>query len=136
MKEKDDSVVQGIAVQLRMYVDAIRKLTVILDQENALLMFEENEAQVLRNALRQELKQTLYKRVDNLARIVTRTLEVGSHEEIRLINRELKPLDDFRRTLRLNTVLLEITLERQQRRMQRIIEAIDGKVPYVAERSL
>lgn len=136
MQEQQDSVVQGIAVQLRMYVDAIRKLTTILDQENSLLMFEENETQVLRNALRQELKQTLYKRVDNLARIVTRTLEVGSHEEIRLINRELKPLDEFRRTLRLNTVLLEMTMERQQRRMQRIIEAIDGKVPHVAERSL
>lgn len=136
MQEQEDKVVQGIAVQLTMYVDAIRKLTTILDQENTLLMFEENETQVLRNALRQELKQTLYKRVDNLARIVTRTLEVGTHEEIRLINRELKPLDNFRRSLRLNTVLLEMTMERQQRRMQRIIEAIDGRVPHVAERSL
>lgn len=133
MQGQEDKVVQGIAVQLTMYVDAIRKLTAILDQENTLLMFEENETQVLRNALRQELKQTLYKRVDNLARIVTRTLEVGTHEEIRLINRELKPLDNFRRSLRLNTVLLEMTMERQQRRMQRIIEAIDGRVPHVAE---
>lgn len=130
-------VVHGVAIQVAMYLEALEKLTLLLDQENALLMFEESESQVLRNEQRQKVKDALYKRIDSLARIVTRTLQVGSHEEIRTISRITLPVETFRRSLRLNTVLLEMTIERQQRRMQRIISAIEHvKVPYVADHSL
>lgn len=137
MNTTKDEVVQGIAIQVEMYLEALEKLSAFLDQENVLLMFEENEAQVLRNEQRQRVKDALYKRIDSLARIVTRTLEVGSHEEIRTISRITRPVETFRRSLRLNTVLLEMAMERQQRRMQRIISAIEHvKVPHVADHSL
>lgn len=119
------NVVQGIGRHLALYVETTRKLTTILDHENQLLLFESGEAEVLRDAKRQATKQSLYARVETLARIVTRTLEVGSEEEITMIRNALQPVEGFRRSLRLNSALLEVCIERQERRMRRIMRMIE-----------
>lgn len=119
------NVVQGIGRHLALYLEATRKLTVILDHENQLLLFESGEAEVLRDAKRQASKHALYTRVETLARIVTRTLEVGSPEEVAMIRDALQPAEGFRRSLRLNSALLEVCIERQERRMRRIMRMIE-----------
>lgn len=140
-KEKD--VVQGIVVQLAMYLESIIKLTAILDQENMQLLFEETEANALRNDGRQEAKQALFARVETLARIVTRTLKEGTSEDVQYIRAATQPVERFRRSLKLNSVLLELSIERNARRMERIMDVIersndlpDEDGPHVADHSL
>lgn len=121
----DDDAVAGIEQHLALYLEATAKLTLILDQENQLLLFESGEAKVLRDSGRQEEKQALYARVETLARIVTRTLQSGVENDVAAIRAALVPIESFRRSLRLNSVLLEVCIERQERRMQRIMRLID-----------
>lgn len=118
-------VVEGIERHLALYLETTHKLTVMLDHENQQLLFESGEAQILRDTARQEAKQALYNRVETLARIVSRTLEVGTAEEIAAIRTALEPVEGFRRSLRLNSALLEVCIERQERRMERIMQVID-----------
>jgi len=119
------NVVEGIGRHLALYLETTRKLTTILDHENQMLLFEAGEAQILRDAARQTAKQALYSRVETLARNVTRTLEVGSEEEVAAIRDALQPVESFRRSLRLNSALLEVCIERQERRMRRIMRMIE-----------
>lgn len=123
---EQSNVVEGIAKHLALYLETTRKLTAILDHENQMLLFEAGEAQILRDATRQAAKQALYTRVETLARIVTRTLEVGTEEEVAIIRDALQPVESFRRSLRLNSALLEVCIERQERRMRRIMRMIEN----------
>ena len=127
MMSQEPDVVEGIERHLALYLETTRKLTAILDQENQLLLFESGENQVLRDVERQEAKQALYARVETLARIVTRTLQIGSEEDVAAIRTALMPIENFRRSLRLNSVLLEVCIERQERRMHRIMRMIDAE---------
>jgi len=117
--------VEGIERHLALYLDTARQLTAILDQENQLLLFEAGEAQVLGDEARQAAKRALYVRIETLARIVARTMEVGSDEEVTVIRAALAPIEHFRRSLRLNSVLLDVCIERQERRMQRVLRMIE-----------
>jgi hypothetical protein len=121
---QQDDKVEGIARQLALYLQAMQQLSAILDRENQLLLFERGEVEVLRDHARQEAKHALYARVETLARIVTRTLQYGSRKEALMIRDALRPLDSFRRTLRLNSALLEVCMERQQKRFKRIMDTI------------
>ncbi len=117
--------VEGIERHLEMYLETTRKLTTLLDQENQMLLFEASESKVLSDEKRQQEKQALYARVETLARIVTRTLQSGSEEDVNAIRAALVPIETFRRSLRLNSALIEVCIERQERRMQRIMELIE-----------
>ena len=84
-------------------------------------------------------------RVETLARIVTRTLQAGPEEDVIAIRATLVPIESFRRSLRLNSALLEVCIERQERRTRRImklIEDVESESPSnpeasnVADRSL
>ena len=118
--------VESIEQHLERYLDASSRLTALLDEENHLLLFEDGESKVLNNADRQQEKQTLYARIETLARIVTQTLQTGSEEDINAIRGALVPMENFRRSLRLNSALLEVCIERQERRMQRVMKMIDS----------
>ena len=124
MNEEPDAV-EGIERHLALYLDTTHQLTALLDEENHLLMFESGEAQVLNDQARQVTKQAYFVRVETLARIVTRTLERGSPMDIEAIRDALMPIENFRRSLRLNSVLLEVCIERQERRMRRIMRMIE-----------
>ncbi len=117
--------VEGIERHLEMYLETTRKLTTLLDQENQMLLFEASESKVLSDEKRQQEKQALYARVETLARIVTRTLQSGSEEDVNAIRAALVPIETFRRSLRLNSALIEVCIERQERRMQRIMKLIE-----------
>jgi hypothetical protein len=142
----ESNVVEGIDRHLELYLETTRKLTAILDHENQMLLFEEGETQVLRDGAKQAAKQALYARVETLARIVTRTLEVGNPAEVSKIRDALLPVEGFRRSLRLNSALLEVCIERQERRMRRIMRMIETtsetptdpnpEAPHVADHSL
>ena len=125
MNSSSDNV-ESIDQHLERYLDASSKLTALLDEENHLLLFEDGESKVLNNADRQQEKQTLYVRIETLARIVTQTLQTGSEEDIEAIRGALVPMENFRRSLRLNSALLEVCIERQERRMQRVMKVIDS----------
>lgn len=117
--------VEGIERHLELYLETTKKLTALLDQENQMLLLESGESKVLNDDKRQEEKQSLYGRVETLARIVTRTLETGREKDVAAIRAALKPIEGFRRSLRLNSALLEVTIERQEQRMQRIMKLIE-----------
>ena len=122
----EPEVVEGIERHLSMYLDAMRQLTALLDTENQLLLFESGEGRVLGDEPAQANKQALYVRVETLARIVTRTMQSGSEEDIAIIQQAQVPIETFRRSLRLNSVLLGVCIERQERRMRRIMRSIDA----------
>lgn len=124
MFETQDSV-EGIERHLELYLETTKKLTAILDQENHMLLFESGESKVLNDEKRQEEKQALFGRVETLARIVTRTLETGRERDVIAIRASHAPIEGFRRSLRLNSALLEVTIERQERRMKRIMKLIE-----------
>jgi hypothetical protein len=129
---QEKPVIEGIARQLHMYITAIQQLVLLLDKENRLLLFDGSALDILRNQPHQEVKHALFSRVETLARIVTRTLQHGSPDDIETIKNTLLPLDSFRRSLRLNSALLEACMERQERRLQRIMEMIErerGEAP-------
>jgi hypothetical protein len=117
--------VEGIAHHLEMYLETTRALTTLLDEENHLLLFEDGESKVLNDAERQKAKQALYVEVETLARVVTSTLQAGSEEDVTAIRAALGPIEGFRRSLRLNSALLEVCIERQERRMRRVMKLID-----------
>jgi len=117
--------VEGIERHLELYLETTKKLTAILDQENHLLLFESGESKVLNDEKRQEEKQALFGRVETLARIVTRTLEAGRESDVIAIRAAYAPIEGFRRSLRLNSALLEVSIERQERRMKRIMKLIE-----------
>ena len=119
------SSVEGIERHLEMYLEAARNLTALLDEENHLLLFEDGESKVLNNLERQKEKQALYARIETLAHIVTQTLQNGSDDDVTTIRTALDPIESFRRSLRLNSALLEVCIERQERRMQRVMKLID-----------
>lgn len=125
MTRAEDSV-EGIARHLEMYLEATRALTVLLDEENHLLLFEDGEPKVLHDTQRQERKQVLYGRIETLARIVTQTLQSGNEGDIASIRSALEPIESFRRSLRLNSALLEVCIERQERRLKRVMQLIDA----------
>ncbi|OYW14254.1 MAG: hypothetical protein B7X02_00445 [Rhodospirillales bacterium 12-54-5] len=124
----DASVVEGIATQLAMYLDCARQLTAMLDQENQLLLFEHTEGLALRDVARQQLKHSLYKRVETLARIVTRCIDAGDDAAIDTLQEAIEPIEDFKRSLKLNSVLLEVSMERQERRMRHLITLVESKI--------
>jgi predicted DNA-binding ribbon-helix-helix protein len=124
MSDEIDSV-EGIERHLELYLETTLKLTALLDQENHLLLFEDGESKVLSDEKRQQEKQALYARVETLARIVTRTLQTGSEQDVEAIRTALVPIEGFRRSLRLNSALLEVCIERQERRMRRVMKLID-----------
>lgn len=121
----DTNNVEGIAHHLEMYLETTRALTTLLDEENHLLLFEDGESKVLNDAERQKAKQALYVEVETLARVVTLTLQTGSEEDVTAIRAALVPIEGFRRSLRLNSALLEVCIERQERRMRRVMKLID-----------
>ena len=125
MSKKRAQVVEGIEHHLERYLTATRSLTAALDQENQLLMFESGEMEILQDAGRQHTKQALYARVETLGRIVVHTLQTGSAEDVATIRASSMPIENFRRSLRLNSVLLEVCMERQERRMARIMQCIE-----------
>lgn len=124
MSEDIDSV-EGIERHLELYLETTRKLTKMLDEENHLLLFEAGEEKVLEDVKRQEEKQALYGRVETLARIVTRTIQTGNEDDVNAIREAMLPIENFRRSLRLNSALLEVCIERQERRMRRIMKLIE-----------
>lgn len=125
MDEELDSIA-GMTQHLERYLETTVELTAMLDEENRLLLFEEGEARVLSDDARQKQKQGLYARVETLASIVTRTLESGKEEDVFAVQAALVPIENFRRSLRLNSALLEVCIERQERRMRRVMKLIES----------
>lgn len=124
MRPGHHCVVEGIATHLALYLRAVEQLTALLNRENTLLLYAAGEIEVLRNHAAQEAKHALYARVETLARILTQTLKHGAPEDAATIRGALGPLTMFRRSLRLNSVLLEIGMQRRSRRLARIMEAV------------
>lgn len=124
----EGDVVEGIARQLAMYIDCARQLTAMLDQENQLLLFEHTETLALRDTARQQHKVTLYRRVETLARIVTRSIESEDTDAIDMLQDAIEPIEDFKRSLKLNSVLLEVSMERQERRIRHLMEMVETKI--------
>jgi len=124
----NDNVVEGITRQLGMYLDCARQLTAMLDQENQLLLFEHTETLALRDSAHQDMKHTLYKRVETLARIVTRSIEAGDSDALEVLQEAIEPIEDFKRSLRLNSVMLEVSMDRQERRMRKLMEMVETRI--------
>lgn len=117
--------VEQIAGHLEGYLQMTGRLTALLDEENQLLLFETGELKILEDKKRQQEKQALYAQVETLARIVTHTIQSGRAEDVEAIRSVMLPLESFRRSLRLNSALLEVNIERQERRLRRITTLIE-----------
>lgn len=104
--------------------DMMRALTDILDQENGMMLFEGREHLILRDTARQELKHKLYAKFESLARIIINTARTGGISDRSVAHEVAEPVNAFRRALRINTLLLETYLERQEARLEGILSLI------------
>ncbi len=106
----------------------MQELTAILDHENAMMLFEGGEHIILRDTARQETKHALYAKFETMARVIIGIAKSGGITDRAIAHEVAAPIVAFRRSLRINTLLLETYLERQEARLEGILALISNDI--------